>query len=403
MAEFSITSLGQKNDRKIFYLILDGLGDIPFPGRGKTALQAANTKHIDSLLPHSTCGLFDPVEPGITPGSGPGHLGLFGYDSRIYQIGRGVLSALGVDFALGPDDVAARFNFCTLDKDRNITDRRAGRIDTDTNLRVMQMLREQVKLSGKVELFLETESEHRGLFVVRGKGLGGRVSDTDPQHTGVPPVRPMGEDPESEETANLAQSFVNQAEMILSGEDRANGVLLRGFDKMPDIPKMHELYPLTCGAVATYPMYRGVARLVGMEILPPPPDVKSTFEMAAANRDNFDYLFIHVKYPDKAGEDGNFDWKVQTIEEVDALLPILIDAKPDVLVLTGDHSTPAALKQHSWHPVPALLYAPETVRPDNLEKFDEDHCRFGGFGRMPLRYLMQLALAHAMKLEKFGA
>jgi 2,3-bisphosphoglycerate-independent phosphoglycerate mutase len=403
MAEFSISRLGIHNDKKIFYLILDGVGDIPFPGRGKTALQAAKTKNIDALLPFSTCGLFDPVEPGITPGSGPGHLGLFGYDSREYQIGRGVLSALGVDFALGPDDVAARFNFCTLAAGRKIADRRAGRIDTDTNRRVMNMLREQVKLSGDVELFLETVSEHRGLFVVRGKGLGGRVADTDPQKTGAPPLDPVGEDAASQKTADLAQDFVSQAEKILAGEERANGVLLRGFDKMPDIPKMHELYPLKCGAVATYPMYRGVARLVGMEVLPPPGDIKETFAAAAANRDDFDYLFIHVKYTDKAGEDGNFDWKVQVIEEADSYLPILMEAKPDVLVITGDHSTPAAFKAHSWHPVPGLLYAPATVRPDNLEKFDEDHCRCGGFGRMPLRYLMQLALAHAMKLEKFGA
>ena len=403
MAEFSVARLGIKNDKKIFYLILDGLGDIPFPGKGQTPLQAAKTKHIDALLPHATCGLFDPVEPGITPGSGPGHLGLFGYDPRQYQIGRGVLSALGVDFPLGPDDVPARFNFCTLDAQRRITDRRAGRIDTDTNRRLVALLREKVKLEPRVEFFVETEAEHRGLFVLRGEGLGGRVSDTDPQQTGVPPHDPVGQDAESRHAAKLAKSFVAQAERILAGEPKANGVLLRGFDKYPAIPKMYELYPLTCGAAATYPMYRGVARLVGMEVLPPPPDVKATFEMAAANRDRFDFLFIHVKYTDKAGEDGDFDRKVEVIEQVDALLPILMAAKPDVLVITGDHSTPAALKQHSWHPVPALLYAPATARPDYLAKFDEDHCRCGGFGRMPLRYLMQLALAHAMKLEKFGA
>jgi 2,3-bisphosphoglycerate-independent phosphoglycerate mutase len=258
-------------------------------------------------------------------------------------------------------------------------------------------------LPGDAELFLKTVSEHRGLFVLREKGLGGRVADTDPQKIGALPLDPVAHDEPSQPTAQLVRDFVRQAEKILTGEKKANGILLRGFDKMPDMPKMHELFPLKCGAVATYPMYRGVARLVGMELLPPPPDLKATFEMAAANRDNFDYLFIHVKYTDKSGEDGNFEWKVQVIEEVDALLPILLDARPDVLVITGDHSTPAALKQHSWHPVPGLLYAPETARPDNLATFDESHCRCGGFGRMPLRILMQLALAHAMKLDKFGA
>ena len=403
MAEFSVTTLGTKNEKKIFYLVLDGLGGIPFPGVGKTALEAACKPNINALLPHATCGLFDPVEPGITPGSGPGHLGLFGYDPRKYQIGRGVLSALGVDFPLGPDDVAARFNFCTLDKERKITDRRAGRISTETNIRLIKMLTEQVRLPGRVELFLKTEAEHRGLFVVRGKGLGGNVGDTDPQKVGALPLDPVAHDEQAKTTAELARGFVQQAEKILAREEKANGVLLRGFDKFPGIPKMHELFPLKCGAVATYPMYRGVARLVGMEVLPPPADLPATFEMAVAQRDNFDYLFIHVKYTDKAGEDGNFEWKVRVIEEVDAQLPKLLAARPDVLVITGDHSTPAALKAHSWHAVPGLLYAPATARPDNLPAFDEQHCRCGGFGRMPLRMLMQLALAHALKLEKFGA
>ncbi|MFC1475741.1 2,3-bisphosphoglycerate-independent phosphoglycerate mutase [Candidatus Zixiibacteriota bacterium] len=403
MAEFSVTKLGAKNDKKIFYLVLDGVGGIPFPGVGKTALAAAKKPNIDALLPQATCGLFDPVEPGITPGSGPGHLGLFGYDPRQYQIGRGVLSALGVDFELGPDDVAARFNFCSLAQDRKITDRRAGRISTETNERLIKMLNEQVHLAGDAELFLKTVSEHRGLFVLRGKGLAGRVADTDPQKIGALPLDPVADDEPSQPTARLALDFINQAEKILAGEEKANGVLLRGFDKMPDMPMMHEMFPISCGAVATYPMYRGVARLVGMKVLPPPADLKETFAMAAANRDNYDYLFIHVKYTDKAGEDGNFELKVQVIEEVDALMPILTAARPDVLVITGDHSTPAALKQHSWHPVPGLLYAPETARPDNLRTFDEDHCRCGGFGRLPLRILMQLALAHAMKLNKFGA
>lgn len=403
MAEFSVTKLGTKNEKKIFYLVLDGLGGIPFPGVGKTALEAARKPNIDALLPQATCGLFDPVEPGITPGSGPGHLGLFGYDPRKYQIGRGVLSALGVDFFMGPDDVAARFNFCTLDKNRVVTDRRAGRISTETNVRLMNMLTTQVRLQSDAELFLKTESEHRGLFLVRGKGLGGRVADTDPQKTGAIPLDPVAQDDQSRATAELVREFVAQAEKTLAGEEKANGVLLRGFDKMPNMPLMHEMFPLHCGAVATYPMYRGVARLVGMEVLPPPADLKETFEMAAANRDRFDYLFIHVKYTDKYGEDGNFDAKVGVIEEVDTLLPILLQARPDVLVITGDHSTPAALKQHSWHPIPGLLYAPETVRPDNLPTFDESHCRYGGLGHLPLRMLMQLALAHAMKLAKFGA
>ncbi len=370
---------------------------------GKTALEVAKTPNMDGLLSHATCGLFDPVSPGITPGSGPGHLGLFGYDPWKYQIGRGVLSALGIDFPLQPEDVAARINFCTLDKDRNITDRRAGRIPTETNEKLVELLLKKVKLPDDIEFFLQTVSEHRALFVIRGKDLEGSIRDTDPQQTGVPPLDPVAKNDASMRAAELAKDFVTQAEKALAGEEKANGVLMRGFDTRPDIPLMHEIYPLHCGAVATYPMYRGVARLLGMEVLPPPADLPETFKMAADNRDNFDFQFIHVKYTDKAGEDGNFEWKVQVIEEVDALLPKLLDAKPDVLVITGDHSTPAALKAHSWHPVPALLYAPETARADRLKAFNESECRFGGFGRMPLKYLIQLTLAHALKLQKFGA
>ncbi|MBI3872338.1 MAG: 2,3-bisphosphoglycerate-independent phosphoglycerate mutase [candidate division Zixibacteria bacterium] len=395
--------LAIKNDRRIIFLVLDGLGDLPFGSRAQTPLEAARKPNIDALLPQACTGLFDPVEPGITPGSGPGHLGLFGYDPREHEIGRGVLEALGIDFPLTDDDVAGRFNFCTLDARRQITDRRAGRISDDENRRVVAKLNANLRADRPVEVIVRSVSEHRGLVVLRGPNLGGRVTDTDPQATSVAPLTAKGLDSASAGAAECLNHFVAQAERILQDEPKVNGILLRGIDKKPPIPKLSDRFALTPAAIATYPMYRGIARLVGMTIFDPPTDIASTVSAAAAAPAQFDYLFLHVKYTDKAGEDGDYDRKVAVIEEVDGQLPVLMKARPDVMVITGDHSTPAALKSHSWHPVPALLFAPGTVRPDGSKTFGERAAQMGGLGRFPMRHLLPLALAHAQKLAKFGA
>jgi 2,3-bisphosphoglycerate-independent phosphoglycerate mutase len=258
-------------------------------------------------------------------------------------------------------------------------------------------------VDGPAEVIVRSVSEHRGLVVLRGKNIGGRVHDTDPQQTGVQPLKAVAEDDASKPTAELLNKFVAEAERVLRDEDKANGLLLRGIDKRPPIPKIGERFAINAAAVATYPMYRGIARLVGMTVLDPPGDVAATMTAAGTAPREFDYLFVHIKYTDKAGEDGNYDWKVEVIEEVDRHLPALMKAKPDVLVITGDHSTPAILKSHSWHPVPALLYAPGTVRPDGSKTFGERACQCGGMGRLPMRHLLPIALAHALKLAKFGA
>ncbi len=401
--EHTAELLAAQNDRRIVFLILDGLGDLPFGDRKETPLEAAKKPNIDALLPQSCCGLFDPVEPGITPGSGPGHLGLFGYDPRRYVIGRGVLEALGIDFPLGPDDVAARFNFCTLDKNRMITDRRAGRIGDDENRRVVEKLNAGIKIPGPVEVIVRSVSEHRGLVVLRGKDLGGHVADTDPQTTGVIPLMAKAIDQSSEKSAQILDQFVAEAERVLKDEPRANGLLLRGIDKRPQIPSLHDRFKLNPIAIATYPMYRGLARLVGMTVLDPPKDLAATMSTPANVSKEYDFLFVHVKYTDKAGEDGDYDRKVAVIEEVDRRLPDLMKCRPDVLVITGDHSTPAALKEHSWHPVPVLLYAPGKARPDGLKSFGERECQHGGLGHYQMRHLLPLAMAHAGKLAKFGA
>lgn len=392
----------ERTSTRILFLVLDGLGDLPRDGDGHTPLSAARTPNLDRLAAEGCCGLFDPVGPGITPGSGPGHLGLFGYDPTEYEIGRGVLSAVGIDFPLRAGDVAARFNFCTLDGAGNVTDRRAGRIPTDENRRLVAMLRELPPPAG-VEVFVETEAEHRGALVLRGAGLGARVGDTDPQHVGVPPLPVRALDPASEGTAKLVAEFVARVAVALKGEARANGILLRGFDSLPDIPSLGDRFRLRPVCVATYPMYRGLARLVGMDMPPAPPSLAEFPPAVHAAFEDHDFFFVHVKYTDKAGEDGDFERKRAVVEEVDALLPELLVPGFDAVVVTADHSTPVAHKAHSWHPVPGLLWSPGRAFRDEVQVFSERACVGGALGRMPLRFLLAEALAAAGKLAKFGA
>lgn len=401
--EATYRALSHQTPSRIVFLIFDGLGDVAGP-QGATPLEAAEKPNLDRLAAEGTCGLFDPVAPGITPGSGPGHLGLFGYDPLRHPVGRGVLSALGIDFPLQASDVAARFNYCTLEDDGCVSDRRAGRISTSLNERLTALLaRELDPGESGVELFLRPVSEHRGLLVLRGDGLGPRVGDTDPQETGVPPIEPEGEDPPSRRTAAIVGRLVEQARGVLAKQEKANGLLLRGFDRRPDILSLTQRFGLRAVCIAQYPMYRGLARLVGMEVPAAPPDLASFAAALDAVWAGHDFFFCHVKYTDKAGEDGDFARKRQVIEEVDALIPSLLDLGPEVVVVSADHSTPVPLSAHSWHPVPTLLWAPRTVRRDAVTEFGERGCAGGGLGRLSLRYLLPLALAHAGKLKKYGA
>ncbi len=391
-----------KNNSKVVFLIMDGLGGTPMPGGEKTELETAKTPNLDKYATEGICGLLDPIYPGFTPGSGPAHLALFGYDPVEFNIGRGVLSALGVDFELTNRDVAARLNFCTLDEKGNVADRRAGRIPTDVNEKLCEKIRNQVKLPTEVELFIETESEHRAVLVLRGDELGGLINDTDPQETGVPPLDPKGEDANSQKTVKYIEDFLNQVRKILKDDHPANFILARGFAKHEPFPSMEERYGLRSLAIAQYPMYRGLARLVGMTV----PEVPETFEdmwqQFKDNYNDFDFFFLHFKKTDSYGEDGNFDAKVKIIEKVDEWSQQLGELNPDVLVVTGDHSTPALLKTHSWHPVPALLHS-QYARPDQVSQFGERFCREGYIGRMPMKNILLIAMANAARFKKFGA
>jgi len=393
--------LATEGKTRILLLILDGLGGLPVTPDGPTELEAAHTPNLDALAARSMCGLSTPVAPGISPGSGPGHLALFGYDPLRYEIGRGVLEALGIGFDLQPADVAARGNFCTLDpKTGLITDRRAGRIPTEVGARLCEKLR-QVRLPG-VETFVEPVQEYRFLLVLRGKGLYDGLTETDPQQVGKPPLLVEPLRPEAAHTAELFNQWLAEARKLLADEYPANGCNLRGIAKDPGLPQMPQIYKLRCGAIATYPMYRGVAKLAGMEVLPTGETIEDEVETLKAHWANYDFFFLHVKKTDSRGEDGDFEGKVKVIEHLDEVLPGILALGPDVVIVTGDHSTPAVWKAHSWHELPVLLWA-RYIRPDGVKQFGERPCMAGGLGHIHHVDLMPLAMAHAGRLTKFGA
>ena len=395
-----IRKIARPTDSKIVMLVIDGLGGLPLPETGLTELETARTPNLDKLAAGAISGLIDPVAPGITPGSAPGHLALFGYDPVGCIIGRGALEALGIDFKLQPGDVAARGNFATVDSRGVITDRRAGRLSTEQNSKLAKML-DRKTIEG-VEVIVRTVKEHRLVVIFRGQGLADEVGDSDPQQTGVAPLEVTALNQAAQKTAAIANRFLAQAGETLADHHPANTVLLRGFSVKPEHATMAENYKLKAAAIASYPMYRGLARVVGMDVLPTGASFEEEIETLKQNYDKYDFFFVHIKATDEAGEDGDFAAKVAVLERIDGALEGLTGLAPDVLVVTGDHSTPARLKGHSWHPVPVLISS-EWCRPDGVKSFSESACISGGLGRLPAKAIMPLAMANALKLAKFGA
>lgn len=384
---------------KIVLLVLDGLGGLPH--EGKTELEAAHTPHLDDLAAKSACGLSDPVFMGITPGSGPAHLALFGYDPLKYILGRGILEALGIGVTVEKNDLVARGNFATL-KDSLIVDRRAGRIPTSENEKLCQKINAFLGKRKNPQIVLYPGKEHRFVVKFSGTGLSDSLSDADPQKENKPPLpmRPLS--PKAEKTAQIVNSFLDEVTAFLNDNPKTNTILLRGFSKFPTLPSLEKLYKLRAGAIAHYPMYKGLARLVGMELLDVGPEVEDLFASLEQHFQDFDFFYIHFKKTDSAGEDGNFISKKAAIEEIDALIPRVLALEPEVFVVTSDHSTPSLLKSHSWHPNPFLLYS-KTAIPDRATRFSEIECSQGYLGRFQAIYAMPLMLAHAQKLKKFGA
>ncbi len=395
-----IKRISRTSPSKLVLLVIDGLGGLPHPETGKTELESARKPNLNRIARDSICGLIDPVSPGITPGSAPGHLAIFGYDPVQYHVGRGVMEALGIDVELKPDDVAARGNFCTVDDRGVITHRRAGRISTDKNTVLCRLLN-TITIAG-AEISVLPVREHRFVLILQGEVLSPEVGDSDPQQIGQAPKKIEALSPQAQKTADIANEFVSQASNLLKGKDPANMVLLRGFSRRPHLPFISEIYKLKPAAIATYPMYRGLARLVGMKVLPGGEGITDQLNCLQRHYAKYDFFFIHFKTTDARGEDGDFRAKVQAIEELDQALPALLSLDPDVLVVTGDHSTPATLAMHSWHPVPFMLKS-KWCRPDSVAEFSEQACLAGGMGRFPATEIMSLAMANALKLDKFGA
>jgi 2,3-bisphosphoglycerate-independent phosphoglycerate mutase len=392
----------ERSGGKIVYLVLDGLGGLPHEETGLTELESSATPNLDRLARVSALGLITPVTPGISPGSGPAHLALFGYDPVEYNIGRGVLSALGVDFPLEQGDLAARLNLATLDAAGNVTDRRAGRPSDEENARLVAKLRDRVSRVGGVEVFWESEKEHRIVLVMRGVRLSGDLTDTDPQHTGVPPLPLHATSADGERTVRAVEMVLQQASEALADEPVSNGLLARGFATFETYPSMEERFGLRAICIARYPMYRGVSRLLGMDIAEPAETDAGSIDVLQEALRTHDFAFVHFKYIDSRGEDGDFDAKVAAIEAVDTLIPAVEALEPAVLVVTGDHSTPARMRAHSWHPVP-LLVASKWSRPVEVDGFGERSCLRGELGTFESKHLLTVALAHAGRLAKFGA
>jgi len=392
--------LREDNGSKIVMVVADGLGGLPLEPGEKTELETANTENLNAIVREGTCGLSIPVLPGITPGSGPGHLGLFGYDPLEYRIGRGILEALGINFQVGPRDVAVRGNFCTVNDKGLITDRRAGRPATERCVEMCKKM-QTIKVPG-VEVFVEPVREHRFVVVFRGDNLGDSVNDTDPQALNVAPLFAVGEDANSQNTAKAINTFIVEAGKLLKNDAPTNMITLRGFARYPKIATMQDIYGLRSACIAVYPMYKGLARLVGMDILDAGGTLADQIATLKTVWDKYDFFFLHYKYTDSTGEDGDFGGKVAKIEALDMEMPKIRALNPDVLIVTGDHSTPSKMKSHSWHPVPTLLWS-KTARPDGQVEFGESHCLRGGLGQFEAKYLLSLAMAHAGRLGKFGA
>lgn len=399
-----LARLAHSNNSRLVLLVLDGVGDLRTSEQPKTALDAANLPNLDALAGRSALGRLIPVATGVTPGSGPGHLALFGYDptTPTADIGRGVLEALGLGLQVEPGEVAVRCNFATADGDGNLTDRRAGRIPSSECQRLCNRLRDGLSGYTDLEVKIQPGEEHRFVLLLSGDELSHEIADTDPQETGVPSLTPQPLAPVAAASAMRVAALIDAMNRIIANEPKANRVLLRGFSVLPDLPSITDLHRIRGGAFAGYPLYRGVAASCGMEVIPCGKDISDILTSVEENWDRFDLFFLHVKQTDKAGEDGDLAKKIQVLEHVDAELPRLLDLDPTVLAITGDHSTPAPMAAHSWHPVPLLLHGANCFVDDSQE-FTEMAAVTGHLGTMPALDLMGLMLANAGRLAKFGA
>jgi len=400
-----LESLNIKNNKKIIFLVIDGLGGITHPEYKMTELEAAHTVNLDNLVKNSLSGLIIPVGYGITPGSGPSHLALFGYDPFNYEIGRGILEALGLGIEIGKYDLCARANFATIDYKTNIViDRRASRPQTEKTVELCKFLQENINEIDDIKVTIKPGRGHRFVVVFTGENLSEKITDNDPQKDGYSPKIIKANSSEGEKTSKIVNKFLNRVTELIKEKTPMNYILIRGFSKYPDIPSMNKVYGLNSACIAVYPMYKGLAKLVGMKILDVPGE-KISDEITTLKKEynNYDFFYVHIKETDTFGEDGNFLAKVNKLNEIDGFIPEILELNPDVLVITGDHATPSVLKGHSWHFVPVMIYTKYALYPNISNRFTERECLKGYLGILPAKEIMSIALANTFKLSKFGA
>jgi 2,3-bisphosphoglycerate-independent phosphoglycerate mutase len=400
-----LPQIARRTDSRIVFIVLDGLGGVL--GEAPTALQASKHPNLDALASRSALGRHIAVAHGVTGGSGPGHFAIFGYDPLGLDVGRGLLEALGVGVDVRPGDVAIRGNYCTVDDQGILVDRRAGRIPTDQSAALTAMLATAMEQIEGARVEMHPGLQHRFAAVLRGTDLGADVADTDPQVKGVPPLLARARHARSGKTARIANAIVERAREVLGDRDVANSILLRGFSSRPDVLTLAELALLRPCAIAAYPAYRGVAAILGMDLIDGVgPTSSIADEVDALERvwnDGYDFFFLHVEATDSAGVDGDEERKGRVIEDFDAQLARIVALEPDVIVVTGEHSTPGPLAGHSWHPVPLLISGPWT-ESKGAARFDEVSCHEGRLGcAFPAPAILRMAMAQAGKLAKYGA
>ncbi len=387
---------------RILLVVADGLGGAP-NGDGVTEMEMARRTHLDELASKSSLGLTDPIETGVTPGSVPAHLALFGYDPHEFWVGRGAVEARGLDLKLMREDLCIRANFCTIDRKTGIvTDRRAGRIPTAKNEELVARIQSAMRKIDGIEVMVHSGMDYRFVVVLRGTGLSTKLGESDPEKEGLRPRPITALTWRAERTSEVINEFLKKATELIKDEEKANYILLRGYAKPPDLEPINDRYWVRAACVAVYPAYKGLARILGMDVLDCGDTWESELNAVEQNLDRYDFFFLHLKELDKLGEDGNFARKVEQLGKLDSLVPRITKMGFDVIVITGDHSTPAVLKAHSWHPNPFLLWSP-WVRREGKAEFTERGCARGQLGRMSALEVMPLVLANARKLAKFGA
>ncbi len=402
-----------ENSGKGILIVCDGLGDLR--EKGKTPLQAAKTPNMDRLAEHGACGLMHTIGRGIIPGSDTAHLQLFGYSTEKYYTGRGTFEALGVGIELEEGDVAFRCNFATVDEKMKILDRRAGRISTSFAKKLEQDF-QNIEIDGAKVIF-KASVEHRGALVLRGKGLSHKVGDTDPHSlTRLLVSKPLEGTPEAKKTAKILNEFTKLSHEKLNSnplnegrELPANILLSRGPGIFSKAPPMEEKFGIRSACVAGGALYKGVAKFVGMDILKvkgatgaKDTDLNSKADAVVSALNEYDFVFLHIKATDSFSHDGDFGGKKKFIEKIDSeVLPKLMETGANIMI-TGDHTTPCRIGDHSSHPTPFLMNG-ELVRHDDIKKFDEFSCANGSLGHLFGKDVMNMMVSLMGKAHIYGA